>query len=69
MWQTYRVALNADGGWHRIDGERRTLATDEDIKRALASVQHILIPGEFLGGVEVVDLDNVAFIGQGGSER
>jgi len=60
-WTTYRLKLNAEGGWHRLDLPRNPLASDEDIREVLSDVRRVLIPAEFFGNVEVVDVDRVIF--------
>ena len=60
-WATYRLKLNAAGGWHRLDLPRNPLASDQDIREVLSDVRRVLIPAEFFGNVEVVDIDRVIF--------
>lgn len=48
-WSTYRIPLDESGGWRRMDYSARPRASSEEIKRVLADLRGLEIPGEFFG--------------------
>lgn len=58
LWEPYAVRLDTSAGW-RIGELAGPAATEPQIRAVLASLERVLIRGDYWAGVETTRLDNV----------
>jgi len=68
-WTSFSVPLRAEAGWQKVIGDQTKPATQEDLAAVLSSLRDLHIRGEYHGGADNSQLDNVHLLGLSATAR